>query len=350
MEWLDEFVEEHGVLKAVIATANGNRQLDDLGTLSQVGLPTGDYEWRAPFTTDFSTWEVVSTESYLDALDGLQPSTLKHQIFRFRHGRSTFLVPALALVRGLFPLIPDAFSYAFSLKPLSLLCHPIERNGHWSVAMPDFHGVYRGRFRPPTLESLTWASIYPSAHRMWLSIHQSCRTGNMAVSLPSAKVRLLPFGIRRDGTVFVTSLVVSGVLAEESPFEFAKGAATAFQWNRTGTPLGPHVNRFFEQALGTQALAHQLTDEEWEVLKELCVPPPKATGRRPRDEPRLVAEGLLTRAMTGNLWRDISRAPLTPQTLEQHWYQWRRDGRLHELVQGLRRLRPDDISLRDCKF
>lgn len=343
MEWLDGFKMHCGTPVARLVTTAGIRFEHNLGTLAKAGIPEGDYEWRAPFTTDLADWTFAPTADYLVAFPELADASAKeaHQIFRFRHGWSDFLVPALVLFRALFPLIPDAFEYAFTPRMLELLCLPIENKGHWSVVMPDFTGVYRGRNRPATRESLTWCSLFPSANKTWSSVYKNCCRGIFSMSLPLAHARVLPIGIKRGRTVHVTALSISAVLALEPPFDFASGAANSFLWNRSASPLGAHTNQYQELATrrltGSYAL---LSDAEWARIRNVCDPAQSHTGRKPRDCRRAIADGLLMRYVTGSPWKEIAQMPLTPSALEEHWYQWRRNGRLEAVLQLIKDIRP----------
>ncbi|MEG0589878.1 hypothetical protein, partial [Aurantimicrobium sp.] len=71
MEWLDGFEMHSGTLVARLVTNAGIRFEDNLGTLAKTGVPDGDYEWRAPFTTDFADWGSAPTADYLTAFPRL---------------------------------------------------------------------------------------------------------------------------------------------------------------------------------------------------------------------------------------------------------------------------------------
>lgn len=348
MEWLDGLEMHCGTLVARLVTNVGIRLENNLGTLTKVGIPDGDYEWRAPFTTDFAAWTVAPTADYLAAVPGLGEASSEetHQIFRFRHGWSEFLVPALVLFRALFPLIPDAFEYAFTPRMLELLCQPVENEGHWSVVLPDFKGVYRGRDRRATRESLTWCSLFPSASNAWSSVYKNCCQGSFAMNLPLAQARILPIGIRRGRTVYVTSLTISAVLALEPPFDFASGAANSFLWNRNASPLGPHTNQYQEPAIHREtALYALLTDAEWARVSHVCDAALSLKGRKPQDCRRAIANGLLARHVTAAPWKEIAQVPLTARALERHWYQWRKDGRFEALIGLSKEIRPNMADL-----
>lgn len=77
MEWLDGFEMNCGTLVARLVTTSGTRLENNLGTLTNVGIPDGDYEWRAPFTTDFADWTFAPTADYLAAFPGLAEASTK---------------------------------------------------------------------------------------------------------------------------------------------------------------------------------------------------------------------------------------------------------------------------------
>lgn len=340
MGWLDGFEWQAERPLARVIAPNGPELLDDFALLATRGLPAGTYESRAPFTSDFSTWQRESADRYLAGV-GLKPtSATLHAVFSFRHGWTEFLVPALAVFRGLFPLIPDAFGYAFSPRSLEVLCTPVERNGHWSVVLPEQTGAHRAKFRVSTLESLTWASIFPSARQTWASVHQGIRRGEMNIELPQAAARILLRGVKAGNTVFVTDMRVSAVLAMDNPFEFAARAPSSFLWTTNATPLGPHTNAYYgqqEQHVLAESLA--LTDAQWAKIKPICSSDCEKTGRPVRLDLRALVDSFVLRAMTGERWANVALPPLAPGQVEKAWTGWKTDGRLQRVLAACEQLR-----------
>lgn len=343
MQWVDGFERsQQGQLVARLRSKEEVFYIDSVGDLAVKGIARNDGVTGKAFTSNFTDWTPASAERYLAGFEALPSHTNRHTVFSLRHGRTEFLVPALVLLRGIFPHIPSAFEYLFTAHSLESLCVPLERNGHWTVAMPDFRGYHRGRFRPATVESLTWASLFPSAHQLWTSVYGHCCNGRINLDLPKANVRILSHGIRVGAVVHVTALDITAVEALEPPFEYASGASPSFLWNRNATPLAPNPNAYYEQGNpAPEASEVSITDDEWTVLGPLLSKPSTARGRKNRDSRRAIADGLLLRLATGRLWADIATAPLTPRTLEDHWYEWRRSGQLTLLVSALKNLRPD---------
>ena len=346
MGWLDGFEWQAGRLLARVITPDGRELLDDFGQLTTRGLPEGDYESRAPFTSEFSTWRRESADRYLAGVGLRTTSSTRHTVFTFRHGRTVFVVPALAVFRGLFPLIPDAFGHAFSPRSLEVLCTPVERNGHWSVVMPEQTGVYRARFRTATVESLTWASLYPSARQTWVSVYHGMRRGEMNIDLPKATARILLRGVRAANTVYVTDLRVSAVLAQDPPFEFAAKGPSSFLWTTNASPLGAVPNAYYAQTK-QHALASSLalTDAQWAKIEPICFNDCAKTGRPVRLDMRALVDSFVLRAKTGERWANVAIPPLAAAQVEAAWNGWKNDGRLQRVLGAINEMR---TGIADC--
>jgi len=340
MDWLDGFEMQAGRPRARVITSGGPELLDDFGLLVNRGLPVGAYRSPTPLKSEFATWRPETAERYLKGFGLKSTTTTQHTVFAFRHGWTEFLVPALAAFRGLFPLIPDAFGHAFSPRSLEVLCTPVERNGHWSVVLPEQTGVYRARFRTPTVESLTWASLFPSARQTWESVYQGMRRGEMTLNLPKARARILLRGVSAGNTVFVTDMRVSALLALDMPYKFASEAPSSFLWTTDETPLEPRPNAYFAQAKQHELAASlALTDAQWAHLEPMCGGHSAKADRPGRLDLRALVNSFALRANTRERWANVAVPPLTPAQVEQAWTRWRRDGRLQRVLGALAEIR-----------
>ena len=81
-------------------------------------------------------------------------------------------------------------------------------------------------------------------------------------------------------------------------------------------------------------LRHRLTDEQWNLIADLF-PPPKRTGRPPKD-PRRMMDGVLWILNTGAQWRDVPRALGPKSTVWDYFNRWNRDGTLVAMLDRLR--------------
>ncbi len=78
---------------------------------------------------------------------------------------------------------------------------------------------------------------------------------------------------------------------------------------------------------------HELTDREWERIKEL-LPAPKVRGRRPSDA-RQMFNGMLWILRTGVPWRDLPERFGPWETVYTRFNTWCRDGVLERVVSRL---------------
>lgn len=68
---------------------------------------------------------------------------------------------------------------------------------------------------------------------------------------------------------------------------------------------------------------HELTDQEWEVLRELL---PTARRGRPREDDRRLLNGIVWKIRTGSAWRDVPERYGSWQSLYTRFRRWALDG------------------------
>lgn len=90
-------------------------------------------------------------------------------------------------------------------------------------------------------------------------------------------------------------------------------------------------------------MRHGLTDEQWNVIKDLF-PEPSWTGRPPAD-PRQMLDAILWVNNTGAKWRDIPRELGAWQTVYKHFDRWNNDGTLQAIVSRLTQLAIDSDQI-----
>lgn len=78
---------------------------------------------------------------------------------------------------------------------------------------------------------------------------------------------------------------------------------------------------------------HRLTDEQWQLIADLF-PPPKSTGRPPRDR-REMMDGILWILRTGCPWRDLPQEFGPWSTAWDLFDTWNADGTLGVILQNL---------------
>lgn len=79
---------------------------------------------------------------------------------------------------------------------------------------------------------------------------------------------------------------------------------------------------------------HRLTDAQWDLIKDVF-PPPKKTGRPPRDR-REIVDAILWILRTGSAWRDLPDEFGPWSTVWDLFDQWNSDGTLDKILRRLR--------------
>lgn len=151
--------------------------------------------------------------------------------------------------------------------------------------------------------------------------------------------RILPKGIKAGNTVYVTELLVSALLALESPFGFAGDSPRSFLWTTNATPLAPGANAYFAQTERHElASSLALSDAQWFAIEPFCaVDCIIKPGRPVRTDLRALVESFILRAVTGGRWADVTTSPLVPRNVSAAWFTWRRDGRLQRVLEAAER-------------
>ena len=90
---------------------------------------------------------------------------------------------------------------------------------------------------------------------------------------------------------------------------------------------------------------HELTDEQWAVIRPLVPERTAKTGRKPSD-PRLMLDGVFWVLCTGTPWRDLPERFGPWQTVYDHFASWRKAGVFATVVEALQ-LKLDKAGLID---
>lgn len=90
---------------------------------------------------------------------------------------------------------------------------------------------------------------------------------------------------------------------------------------------------------------HELTDEQWELVKPL-IPASTAKTGRPAKEPRLMLNGIFWILATGAPWRDLPERFGSCKTVHRYFTDWRKQGVFAAIVEALQ-IKLDDKGLID---
>lgn len=348
MEFLEGFERKNGRLVGRVATPAGYEYIQDLEQLRTRGLPLSCDEWRnSGIVFDVNSLEQTSTSSYIEGL-GINASvgSCMHDVFVCKTQKLQLLIPALAVVRGLFPLVPTAFDTLMSPRGLAEVCAPLEKEGQWTVQTGHRYKP-RSRHVPyPMYEALTWTWLFHSGEEAWHSVYKNAVQGRMRIALPAVRINALMEGIKRGSTVFVTSMKAAALLAYDAPYPFADGAPRSFLFHHLARSLYGPVNNFHAVRDAPHPVSPEipLTDAEWSKVSTIFSEKPGSGGMQtiPRRE---LADAFLKRMATSAPWASPIYAPLRSFAVGRQWRRHFLSGQLQEFVEVMRELRPDATYL-----
>jgi len=225
----------------------------------------------------------------------------QHQVFELNYQGTRILIPALALMRGLFRPKSLLLARMFAPHALERFCLWYEQDGRsevlvepkgWRHSAEARHGNWKDVVR--------WMFSHESARRMADSVHRNAMAGRLALDLPQAKVDIILTGMDVIGVICVTSVRFASLTPLEAPQQ----------------PFNLQVPiHFFDKEL----LAHkastpcialdipigpaglEVTEKEWSALKPILV--------KTRREallthcPRGIFNDVLNKLSSGTSWR-----------------------------------------------
>lgn len=352
MEFLEGFEYRDGRLAAKLTTPAGIEYLDDMALLRTRGLPEAKSRKVYNHTLNFNELEVTSMDAYIEGI-GINSDSRNHDVFSYRTPKTTFLIPALALTRGLFPLAPPSFTSLFSPRALLEMCIPLEKNSQWTIEMSSY--VYKPKkcaVSLPMRESLTWASLYESAEIAWNSVYKGACHGKMKINLPHATAKVLLQGVedKTKNTIYVSVFKVSALLAHCKQHSFAQGAPRSFLLHKGTKSLEGEPNNFYHERDTSYSMPLEMfiSDTEWQVLDPIFKTKTKVNENQ-QLPPRDVANALIKRMVTGAPWTDSFYAPLAPKAGGKRLRAMRLNGQFEEFMDAMKKLRPDapylDVAL-----
>lgn len=305
-------------LTLVVRGFDGSDTCVPIAALASEGLPTGLEKRRAE--TNFEAWREAPAEVYASAF-GWPGGDARHKVWTVKATGTTFVVPALALMRAFFRPHPYVLEELFRPQGLDGIC---TYSGSEVALVRSWPGAKAQAKLASILEPLAWMYSFPSARQMASSVYQHAQAGVIGVDLPRASVRLTATGKSIDAHFYVTRLVVSAVEALEAPFEFAQARhrnfrfkASALERDAQAPSAAPAVDR-----LPLRNGECRTSDGEWLILQPLL----NTAKRARRYDNRLILDGILEKMCTGKGWRDVTYSAGTFVTANRQYISWKNNG------------------------
>ncbi len=329
MQWAQSITSRNGQLLASVLDANGTPSLLPLGELAANGLPTCEKNWRRCLSFRLSDLQATTPDEYLEHFGIKANSAENLQSMYALHGpRVKWVIPALALIRGLFQPSRVLLSDVFRPQPVDRLAVVDPDNSRRVKIVAPWSNIklHKAGSTVPTLEWLVWDQM---ANKLASSVHHHAMKGCIDLDLLPLDFEFSAYGDRKGKTTFVTNLSALKVTLSErssrNPGEvhFLSQAAVG----KRSSAL--HVER---NATGDL----QLTQQEWESVKQHALD----YSRGSKYDLKTVFENLLAYA-TGEVATHKELKALetaTPVDLEYHRC-WTNAGKFTAMVDHLNRLR-----------
>lgn len=317
-----------------------------LSELYRAGIPICSHLQRRRRTSYFDDWQEIDGSEYLREF-GFPTESAKqyrHQFYEFQIGGFTYVAPALVLMRAFFRPARFLLPSMFLPHALSRLCRlGMSDDGlslDYSFGLCKSKQDTRSQFWK---DVLVWMSAYPSAIHMAGSIHHHALNGQIGMSLPRAKVRMVLHGKTVDHKVFVTEISVNSFTPLEEPCIDLRGIKSTYPATEEGlgstsqSTKSTHVSNYCVPALPDGTFG--VTDQEWLAIAPIL----ETTGRwdylRAHSTKDLLS-GILTKLGTGQPWRTLTYKTGNWLNARHAFRRWATSGQLQSTIKLLKTHRP----------
>lgn len=315
----------------------------ELGNLHKKGLPRYTSK-TVEMQLNLQDLTPCPFEEYAYACSLPEAADAQHQLWSLRLNGQRFLIPALAIMRGLIGNHPQALERLFLPQSLDDICDLSSLSASFQVKCSK---LVAPRFSRNSFEigrRLTWFSGFPSARTTWASAYLNAREGRLSLTLPRATllVRLDGHGPKGNMTNFyVTAMYVRSLRADEAPFDFATNCPREFEILGKRVANKVMLNTFagsdFSSGLNVLRPDSQrcLSDAEWAAIRSHLSWLPQEFWIE-----RDAFDAALRRMFSGATWKVLETdAGVEHGTFKKQYMRWKKDGRLEQLLDILRRMR-----------
>jgi hypothetical protein len=296
------------------------------------GLPTCAKRSRRRIDTNLADWTAVDGQAYLGAFGftGTQPSDINHQFFEVKDDKWTYIVPALALMRGLFRPSKDLLPEMFMLQALDRQCR-LEVSAQGTSVLVDAAWTRRSRNSRcsdwgPLFD---WLMTHTSAFNMAGSVHARAMNGQIGLELPKAEMRIVCRGLNVGRTLYVNEASVVSITPLETPFIEVSGLPSTFilfdRETTQGQPrgLGSLIGQFTVPVHKTNGVA--VSDQEWAQIEPIILAANKSNKQFVLPQRELL-NGVLEKLATGTPWKQVKYTAGTWSNAFQALRKWTHNG------------------------
>lgn len=293
MDWAQGIEVVGGEMVARVADAAGIQELVKLSELGTRGLPTVPASLRSLDGVDLSELQAIDCTEYLEVfgLQGAAGEPGGHAVYELQIKRSRLVIPALALIRGLFRPNNVLLDDGFRPQMLERVSYFDPANGRVIVTAQWAKKVGIRASDPSALLAWLWRDA--AAKRLAGSVHRHAMSGAIDMDPTGAKVNLSVGGKRLGRTFYATRCTVTRAYLPSHSGD-ADGNEEVIDFfgpvpQRCGSES--NLNSALDVVLERRGGGLEVTDTEWEAL--LPILRPDTRGKQPRVDIRQVLNLLL---------------------------------------------------------
>jgi hypothetical protein len=305
MDWALGIAVESGRLVVEGVRRGGDLEIGEIGDLGTCGVPAFSHPVKHKGTVEFDSLVAGDSDEYLRALAIPLPknSVNRQMVLKGKVDGEHVAIPALVFMKALFR--PTRFLLPMMFRPQALdrvRFLDFSRAQTAVVVDASWSGTYRTG--DEVRQCISWMTFFPSAIRYASSIHEFAMRGEIGMSMPHGSARATMEGLKVDGVLFVTTMKLITVYADEDPILAATGCSREFVLRdvcRDGPILGSlaGIRKIPNHKNGDL----DVSDSEWTAIESTLL---KGQQRfRETINQRHLFDAILKKINVGTSWRNL---------------------------------------------
>lgn len=330
--WVNRVSRKGNTFVALAANGTGAERALSPSEMSRFGLPENNAESQRRVAIDFAAFNRIPGARYLSGFANFLEGPDNHETWEFSLNGTCYMVPALALLRGMFRPSAALMPELFRPQSIEQVYIPKKRALHLDRA------VRCRRDEPGIVAAVAWMYSFPSARRMWASVYHKACVGILGAELPRGTAKMVVRGPLSEGVFRVTSLSISLVTTNEVPFGFAIGHSGKVPFHATEVEIeGGKTSTILNETIPLRDGVATTSDDEWPHLDRLFSARPGS--KRAKHDARQMLDGILLKLGHGMGWRTVAYQTGNHVNAQESLRRWRADGtwgRVREVIERTR--------------
>ena len=342
MEWIERIERQEGRLVPIYVDDQGVRAPGSLAA-ARLRLPRTGYKMADIARLNLAILQREDATRYLEGLGMQSVAPSGHDVFSFQHGDDCVLVPAATLMTGLIGRLSAVGERLLEGASLPRVAIPTVVDGTLRIRFARKIRMTAGADAETIQRRFAWLTSYPSARRMWSSVHVHAMQGRLNLTLPLAHVDVAIAGHRLGNLVLVTRFNVKTVYPDEAPLPFAvpyiqppfdiledNGGTARLQRYWKSATTNAAITKEYDIPVGSAGYA--TTEEEWlAVIRAM-----KDAGYIVKPRSKSHIDAALEKFGNGRTWASMGGSPAVRQATHRRWVSEGRWAALKTILHQLR--------------